>query len=89
MGEAGFLGARNLTLPSVGTSALIGWLLATAWARREGWRGRPLLLGSAALLALIHLLAAPLTWFVSDGLYTRIMVAATEAVARAMDLLGQ
>ena len=99
---AGLLGARSLTLPSVGTSALLGLVLArwrllltplpSTAAGRAAALHRAARGGAVALLALINLVLAPLVWFGGTAFYSgmaQTTAAATSQLALTEADLGR
>lgn len=84
---AGFLGARSLTMPSIGSSALLGAVLVAAWqrVRSEGATRLPrsLVWSALGVLACVNLVVSPLSWFASSVLYSRVT---TQTEANARDL---
>ncbi len=73
---AGFLGARSLTLPSVGGSALLGVALIASWSELRGGPGRgprrAMTWVALAAIAVTSLVVSPLSWFASSAIYSRM-----------------
>jgi hypothetical protein len=81
---AGMLGPRNALIPSIGTSILAG-VTIDYWLKRRKEKGaRRRVYGAVVgLLALIHLVAAPATWFISIALQHKLY-SGTQAITAAV-----
>lgn len=84
---AGMLSPRSYMLASFGASAVVALLLHrwwTAWRSSRGWKYR--LRGAiCAILAVIHLGLAPLSWFAWAAIYARLFEV-HDAIAASIEL---